>query len=192
MDSSYRLESLEPRLLLSGNGLIDEVVALTAAPAETATVISEDQSDQEITIADQNVSSYDPEVQLADLFAANVSESASEDFEVVEELEDPAAEVQTSGFESQYSAVETELLQSSAAPSPSEGSSVADELVDTLNAAEPPPQQNGVFVFTAKSEKNDLILRFSPEDHSYLEIFDTTRGEVGFSQPVAEIGRLLI
>jgi hypothetical protein len=192
MDSSYRLESLEPRLLLSGNGLIDEAVALTASPSETATLLQEDQADQEITISDQKISSYDPEAQLSDLFAAADSNSNPQEYSPDEEMEDSAGVVQTSAFESQSSAFDAESSQSSPAPHLSEGSDITHELVETLNAAEPPPQQGGVFVFTAKSGKNDLILRLSPQDHSRVEIFDTVTGEVGFSQPLAEIDRLLI
>ena len=36
MDSSYRLESLEPRLLLSGNGLIDEMNTLGSSREDIA------------------------------------------------------------------------------------------------------------------------------------------------------------
>jgi lysophospholipase L1-like esterase/GNAT superfamily N-acetyltransferase len=49
MDPSYRLEYLEPRLSLSGNGLTDEAVALSAAPSETATLLDENQSEQHMT-----------------------------------------------------------------------------------------------------------------------------------------------
>ena len=149
MDPSYRLESLEPRLLLSGNGLIDEAVALTASPSETATLIHEDQSDEGITLSDQKISSYDPEVQLSDLFATADSNSNPEESGLDGEVEDPAAEEQSSAFELQSGAVDAEISPNSPAPALSEGSNITDELVESLNAAQPPPNQEGVFVFTA-------------------------------------------
>jgi len=192
VDPSFRLESLEPRLLLSGNGLIDEAVALTASPSETATLLQDDQADQEITVSDQKISSYDPETQLSDLFATADSKTNPEESNLDGEVEDPAEVVQTSTCETQASAFSAEISQSSPAPHLSEGLTITDELVETLNAAEPPPGQGGVFVFTATSEKNDLTLRLNTEDHSHLEVFNTMRGEVVFSQPLTEVDRLLI
>jgi hypothetical protein len=192
VDPSYRLESLEPRLLLSGNGLLDEAVALTASPSETTTLLQEDQADQEISISDQKISSYDPEDQLTDLFAAADSNSDAGELDLEGEVEDPAGVEQTSAFDQQTSASNAESSQSSPAPNQSEGLTVTDELVETLNAAQPPPAQGGVFVFETASEKNELTLRINPIDRSKVEIFDNIKGEVSFTQPVAEVEGVVI
>jgi Ca2+-binding RTX toxin-like protein/WD40 repeat protein len=146
VDSSYRLESLEPRLLLSGNGLIDEAVALTASPSETATLLQENQADEEITLSDQKVSSYDPEAQLSDLFATDVSSQANSISAESEQdglAETPDAAEQTGALATHGRADDAETSPSSPTPTHSEGSNITDELVETLNAAEPPPDGGG-------------------------------------------------
>ncbi len=75
VNPSYPLESLEPRLLLSGNELADEAVAPTASPSDTATLLPESQAGEETTLSDQKVCSYDPEARLSDLFATDEASS---------------------------------------------------------------------------------------------------------------------
>jgi hypothetical protein len=73
---------------------------------------------------------------------------------------------------------------------PSEGainSNTTDQLVKTLNAANPPPGENPAsLIFIADSECNDLVLRLNEEDPSVLEIFDNFASKVQVSRPVAD------
>ena len=63
----FQLEPLEQRLLLSGNGILDGLVA-AAPPTEPLVSIQGYEVDEQITIADQSNSNYYPEAQLSNLF----------------------------------------------------------------------------------------------------------------------------
>jgi hypothetical protein len=160
MDSSYRLESLEPRLLLSGTGLPESLLAANAPvsdPLVTSTTID---TGEEISIAEGDLHSYQPEKQLTDLFqsypdqveAGLVENDPLEPVPRADSSEDPAIEppleqpiVATDQFESPSSgmewAVQSEQDDSTVGSSPGAADqlSSADMLVETLDAAQPPP-----------------------------------------------------
>ena len=68
-NGKFRLESLEPRLLLSGNGLLDSALALSIPQSDPFTVCDECQFEVQASLAELSVGTYRPETQLEDLFA---------------------------------------------------------------------------------------------------------------------------
>jgi hypothetical protein len=83
--SKYRLESLEPRLLLSVGGLIDEAVVLVDNVSDPSTATTEYKIDGQFSISAQIDSSYSPEAQLSDLFEGSENgEEGEQDSEAQE------------------------------------------------------------------------------------------------------------
>jgi len=177
MDSSYRLETLEPRLLLSGSGLGEQLLAANAPALDPLTTTIKIDASEEITGAHRDLHAYAPEQQLVDLFDTEVDQTTkSEDApdenvslaipgaDPLEGLasgvrasekpasEHPAAEpppeepvVATQGIEILASGMEgldqSERKDSVVGASfgASDQLSSADKLVQTLDAANPPP-----------------------------------------------------
>ena len=74
----FRLEALEPRLLLSSGGLVDEALALADQPLEHYQAVEEYPAEGQVSIAEQTKFSYQPEAQLQDLLGKEGTESETE------------------------------------------------------------------------------------------------------------------
>jgi hypothetical protein len=69
MDSDrYRLDSLEPRLLLSGNGLLEQAASLVECPLPAVRAVEEYTIGEEVYKSNVSVNSYSPGNELSDLF----------------------------------------------------------------------------------------------------------------------------
>ena len=177
MDSSYRLETLEPRLLLSGSGLGEQLLAANAPALDPLTTTTKIDSVDEITGAHRDLHTYAPEQQLVDLFDTEVDQTTESEDAPGENVslaspqagslkvlasrapvsEKPASEgptvdpppeepvVTTQGIDAPVSGIEwsdqtgQQDPAASASYGASEQTSTADKLVETLDAANPPP-----------------------------------------------------
>ena len=168
--SNYLLEALEPRILLSGDGLLQSGLVLGERPIDLFTEVEEyELNRQTVNLEQANI--YNPEARLPDLFDGiqqeTPKESDDQDDDTERELSllDKAPPTQPfnsfSNDEAQIQALKHEgIIASEAAfslitenslekhgtqcdvciPSAGNGqSSMADELVETLKAANPPP-----------------------------------------------------
>ena len=137
----FQLESLEQRLLLSGNGILEGLVA-GAPEVESLVQVQGYEVGEQITISNQENSTYYPEAELSDLFGPGEEpDAASEDSESYDQEGPEAAEVTESHTFSPDTFRAAEPASDDPLPTDTAGaqSSTADELVETLNAAQPPP-----------------------------------------------------
>ena len=195
----FELEPLEPRLLLSGNGIVDEAVALTDLTALPSTVVHEYQTSDEITLAAVNTTSYNPESQLSSIFDVSKSSTDSQEQEFEADalrggLPDKGDQpvVPTEDFSSdgdkdisgenidggvEEESINTDITLSNAAPVLEySGSNITDVLVETLTAPHPPPD-GSVETLNFQADSAGMALQASeppawgtPADLTLLEL----------------------
>ncbi|UCF42574.1 MAG: hypothetical protein JSV99_08215, partial [Planctomycetota bacterium] len=74
-------------------------------------------------------------------------------------------------------------------------SSVTEQLIETLLAANPPPARQVsdlYFIFETQPGNNDLTLRLNPQDQTILELVDNVSADVLASRALADISKIAI
>ncbi len=164
-ERSYRLEPLEPRLLLSTSGLsVEDLAAAGATSFDTETAVDIG-ADEQVAITNQTNAKYSPEQQLASLFETSLGTPEEE-----ARSEEPAP----AGGSEQIAVAVEETTQvdggdedegAEAAPGADEQSDPSETLVETLTAAEPPPRvadpPDGWWEESASFGGEQILLRLS-------------------------------
>ncbi len=204
----HKLEQLEPRLLLSADGMVD----ILPAPDTThgfEHALEQDLNSIELSSQNDNLYSSDGcdkgveslgllntasilefEEIDEDLFSAGpddvepeedvspTSENDSQNEEEVELYFDTSSEYEYSNTEIQTSYNNDNVYSNT------------DELVDTLHAANAPPtgqREAYEFVYYASPGTNELTLRLNPSDISSIELIDTLSDNIKLAMPISEV-----
>ena len=195
-NSKYKLELLEPRILLSADGISD-TSALINSP-NTDSVLQEQESSLP---ADLNSSvAYDPAEQVNSIFD-DVSEepdvSPADPSESTESGGQETGHEDSGNQEAQKSENNSQNGNEAGGNDPVLGADISDpfpnQLMETLNLANAPPESgtDGTLEFYTKLwEIHDLLLRVVGDD---LQIVDQENSSTALvSRPLAEINKVII
>ncbi|MGE5309261.1 MAG: LEPR-XLL domain-containing protein, partial [Deltaproteobacteria bacterium] len=185
--NSFQLEPLEPRLLLSGDGVSD----LTALPTD-------------VLVPEQTIVEQGGSQQTADVNTFNAASEVSGLLENVQNSgqtdqtgEETGAPANTDAVvELQQTAVETpkEELNTpdtvQAVSLSEEQNPILEQLTDTLYTPSGPPADSAQFLFTALPGTYSLQLDL--QDPSILQVINTGNGRVEASQSLKTIDKIVI
>ena len=195
----YQLEALEPRLLLSGTGILDEAIAAVPPPGVAEVAVQGYEAEDQITIGGQTNSAYHPEQQLEDLFGSerDTTDPAypeNEDEQFSDSLVDePAAVVSESAWEQfPHQKISDTNDDTLLAPDNGDSPNIAEQLVETLVAAQPPPAEPGTVDYTIEQGPSNLCLRAATDDPASIELFDVRQEEVLAAWPAESVNRIVI
>ncbi|HKP96413.1 MAG TPA: LEPR-XLL domain-containing protein, partial [Fibrobacteria bacterium] len=177
---TFRLEPLEPRLLLSADG----VAGAGAAPehVRSSDVVIEESAVQDASQIQADLrfdASSDLFAGTGDLSEAVEATPIDTGFGGMDPVATGEIAPQISEPRVSQAAAGSRNLSDATVPAHLDGAN-QDKTVEgvlTLKASQGPPAEEGTLYYAAEAGKNELLLRLNPENGLYLELFDTLAGE---------------
>ncbi|MBN1308871.1 MAG: LEPR-XLL domain-containing protein, partial [Chitinispirillaceae bacterium] len=214
---NFKLEQLEPRLLLSGEGMLPVIQASPCWDSGFDVVIEEQLPEASSVVADAPLQLYELHSPLVDIFTAEPlnregvdsshqantpaigenshgddNKASTSDGSLVQATTDASRVYSNVGFYSDADS-DTSGAKTSVTPIP-EQNSTTDILVETLHAANGPPvsqSSTAELRYQSPQGNNSLTLRLSPKNSSMLELFDGKKESVVL-RPVCEVTKATI